>query len=90
MVKPESGAVAQAVTGSNGTALDSEGHVAFGNGSDATGGALSLWGDSFAPNLLTVDGPDRPLNLVATCSADQRTVFLEQPDNIKVVPPPPG
>ena len=38
---------------------------------------MKLWRDSFAPNLLAVDGPDRPLNFVATCSADKQTVFLK-------------
>ncbi|MBN1817089.1 MAG: carbohydrate binding domain-containing protein [Sedimentisphaerales bacterium] len=38
---------------------------------------MKLWRDSFAPNLLAVDGPDRPLNFVATRSADMRTVFLK-------------
>jgi alpha-L-arabinofuranosidase len=38
---------------------------------------MKLWRDSFAPNLLAVDGPDRPLNFVATRSADKPTVFLK-------------
>jgi alpha-N-arabinofuranosidase len=38
---------------------------------------MKLWRDSFAPNLLAVDGPDRPLNFVATRSADRQTVFLK-------------
>ena len=38
---------------------------------------LKLWRDSFAPNLLAVDGPARPLNFVATRSADRQTVFLK-------------
>jgi len=38
---------------------------------------MKLWRDSFAPNLLAVDGPDRPLNFVATRSADKQTVFLK-------------
>lgn len=38
---------------------------------------MKLWRDAFAPNLLAVDGPDRPLNFVATRSADGRTVFLK-------------
>jgi hypothetical protein len=38
---------------------------------------MKLWPDSFARNLLTVDGPDRPLNFVATRSADKQTVFLK-------------
>ena len=38
---------------------------------------MKLWRDSFAPNLLTVDGPDRPLNFVATRSTDKQTVFLK-------------
>jgi alpha-N-arabinofuranosidase len=37
---------------------------------------MKLWRDCFAPNLLEVDGPDRPLNFVATRSADKQTVFL--------------
>jgi len=38
---------------------------------------MKLWRDSFAPNLLAVDGPDHPLNFVATRSADKQTVFLK-------------
>jgi alpha-N-arabinofuranosidase len=38
---------------------------------------MKLWRDSFAPSLLAVDGPDRPLNFVATRSADKQTVFLK-------------
>ncbi len=38
---------------------------------------MKLWRDSFAPNLLAVDGPDRPLNFVATLSEDKKTVFLK-------------
>ena len=38
---------------------------------------MKLWRDSFAPNLLAVDGPDRPLNFVATRSADRQTLFLK-------------
>jgi len=38
---------------------------------------MKLWRDSFAPNLLAVDGPDRPLNFVATRSEDKQTVFLK-------------
>ena len=38
---------------------------------------MKLWRDSFAPNLLTVDGPNRPLNFVATRSTDMQTVFLK-------------
>ena len=38
---------------------------------------MKLWRDSFAPNLLAVDGPDRPLNVVATRSGDRETVFLK-------------
>lgn len=38
---------------------------------------MKLWRDSFAPNLLAVEGPDRPLNFVATRSADKQTVFLK-------------
>jgi hypothetical protein len=38
---------------------------------------MKLWRDFFAPHLLAVDGPDHPLNFVATCSADKQTVFLK-------------
>lgn len=38
---------------------------------------MKLWRDCFAPNLLAVDGPDHPLNFVATRSADRQTVFLK-------------
>ncbi len=38
---------------------------------------MKLWRDSFAPNLLAVDGPDHPLNFVATRSAGQPAVFLK-------------
>ena len=38
---------------------------------------MKLWRDSFAPHLLTVEGPQRPLNFVATRSADKQTVFLK-------------
>ena len=38
---------------------------------------MKLWRDSFAPNLLAVDGPDHPLNFVATLSADKQNVFLK-------------
>ena len=38
---------------------------------------MKLWRDAFAPNLLSVDGPDRPLNFVATRSADKQTVYLK-------------
>ena len=38
---------------------------------------MKLWRDSFAPSLLAVDGPDHPLNFVATRSADKQTVFLK-------------
>ncbi|MBN2591315.1 MAG: carbohydrate binding domain-containing protein [Sedimentisphaerales bacterium] len=38
---------------------------------------MKMWRDSFAPNLLSVDGPDRPLNFVATRSEDKKTVFLK-------------
>lgn len=36
-----------------------------------------LWRDSFAPNLLAVQGADKPLNIVATKSEDGRTIFLK-------------
>jgi alpha-L-arabinofuranosidase len=39
--------------------------------------AMKLWRDSFAPNLLAVNGPDHPLNFVATRSSDKKTVFLK-------------
>ena len=38
---------------------------------------MKLWRDAFAPGLLAVEGPDRPLNFVATPSADKRTVFFK-------------
>ena len=38
---------------------------------------MKLWRDSFAPNLLAVEGPDRPLNFTATRSEDQTTVYLK-------------
>ncbi len=38
---------------------------------------MKLWRDSFAPNLLAVDGPDRQLNFVATRSSDKNIVFLK-------------
>ena len=38
---------------------------------------MKLWRDSFAPNLLAVEGPEHPLNFVATRSADKQTVFLK-------------
>ncbi len=38
---------------------------------------MKLWRDSFAPHLLAVEGPDRPVNFVATRSADKRIVFLK-------------
>jgi len=38
---------------------------------------MRLWRDSFAPTLLAVEGPERPLNFVATRSADRRTVYLK-------------
>ena len=38
---------------------------------------MKLWRDSFAPNLLAVDGPERPLNFVATRSSDKKTVYLK-------------
>ncbi|MBN1123945.1 MAG: carbohydrate binding domain-containing protein [Sedimentisphaerales bacterium] len=38
---------------------------------------MKLWRDSFAPNLLAVDGPDRPLNFVATRSKDREIVYLK-------------
>ncbi len=38
---------------------------------------MKLWRESFAPHLLAVDGPDRPLNFVATRSDDKQTVFLK-------------
>jgi alpha-L-arabinofuranosidase len=43
----------------------------------ATYVTMKLWRDAFAPNLLAVDGPDRPLNFVATRSDDKQTVFLK-------------
>lgn len=38
---------------------------------------MKLWRDSFAPDLLAVEGQDRPVNFVATRSADQKTVYLK-------------
>ncbi len=38
---------------------------------------MKLWRDNFASNLLAVDGPDRPLNVVATRSDDNETVILK-------------
>jgi alpha-N-arabinofuranosidase len=38
---------------------------------------MKLWRESFAPSLLAVDGPDRPLNFVATRSTDRQSVFLK-------------
>ena len=38
---------------------------------------MKLWRDAFASHLLAVDGPDRPLNFVATRSDDKQTVFLK-------------
>lgn len=38
---------------------------------------MKLWRESFAPNLLAVEGPERPLNFVATRSADRQIVFLK-------------
>jgi alpha-N-arabinofuranosidase len=38
---------------------------------------MKLWREAFAPHLLAVDGPDHPLNFVATRSADKQAVFLK-------------
>ncbi len=38
---------------------------------------MKLWREAFAPNLLAVDGPERPLNFVAARSADKKTVYLK-------------
>jgi len=38
---------------------------------------MKLWRDSYAPNLLAADGPEHPLNFVATRSADNQTVFFK-------------
>ncbi|MCF7974787.1 MAG: hypothetical protein K9N55_13295 [Phycisphaerae bacterium] len=38
---------------------------------------MKLWREAFGPNLLAVDGPDRPLNFVAVRSADKQTVFFK-------------
>lgn len=43
----------------------------------ATYVTMKLWRDAFAPHLLAVEGPDHPLNFVATRSADEQTVFLK-------------
>ena len=36
-----------------------------------------FWRDHFAPNLLKMDGPERPVNAVATKSADGKTLFFK-------------
>jgi alpha-L-arabinofuranosidase len=38
---------------------------------------MKLWREAYAPNLLAVDGPDHPFNVVATRSQDGKTVFLK-------------
>src|SRR5262249_37775117 len=38
---------------------------------------MKLFRDNYAPNLLKTDGPDTPLNVVATRSEDQRTIYLK-------------
>jgi alpha-L-arabinofuranosidase len=38
---------------------------------------MKLWREYFAPNLLAVEGPERPLNFVATSSADKKIVYLK-------------
>jgi alpha-N-arabinofuranosidase len=43
----------------------------------ATYVTMKLWRESFAPNLLAVDGPDHPLNFVATRTADKTVVILK-------------
>jgi alpha-L-arabinofuranosidase len=42
---------------------------------------MKLWRESYAPNLLAVDGPDHPLNFVAARSTDKQTVFLKAVNN---------
>ena len=38
---------------------------------------MKLWRDNFAPNLLEVEGPNRPINFVATRSGDKQTIYLK-------------
>jgi len=38
---------------------------------------MKLWREAFAPHLLAVDGPTRPLNFAATQSADRLTTYLK-------------
>ncbi len=38
---------------------------------------MKLWRESFAPNLLALEGTDKPLNVVATKTDDGRTVYLK-------------
>jgi alpha-N-arabinofuranosidase len=38
---------------------------------------MKLWRESFAPNLLAIEGTDRPLNVVASKTDDNGTLFLK-------------
>lgn len=38
---------------------------------------MKLWRDAYAPGLLQVDGPERPLNVVAVRTDDASTLFLK-------------
>ena len=38
---------------------------------------MKLWRECYAPNLLAVNGPERPLNFVATTTADKRIIYLK-------------
>jgi alpha-N-arabinofuranosidase len=38
---------------------------------------MKLWRDHYAPNLLQLDGPEQPLNITATKSADGDTVYIK-------------
>ncbi len=38
---------------------------------------MKFWRDNFAPTLLPLDGPDHPLNTVATESEDQQTLYIK-------------
>jgi alpha-N-arabinofuranosidase len=38
---------------------------------------MKLWREAYAPSLLAVEGPARPLNYVATRSEDRKTVFFK-------------
>ena len=36
-----------------------------------------LWRDHFAPNLVKLDGPQKPLNVVASTTDDRSTLYLK-------------